>query len=61
MKIDPKRANIKESKHFRMAYLMDTYDKVPQPEGEFKNLFQAMREHSESNNQISAKKDKSSQ
>ena len=61
MSNNPKRANKKERKPFRMAYVTDTYDKVPQPEGEFKDLFQAMRKQSEASNQHPAKKNKSSQ
>ena len=44
---------------FRLNDIRKSYDKVPQPKGEFKNLFQAMREKSKANTQRSAENDKS--
>lgn len=56
----PKRANTEERKPVRMAYVTDSYDKVPQPKGEFKDLFQAMQKKSNANTQRAAENDKSS-
>ena len=60
MEDNPKRSNNEERKLFRRIY-MDTYDKVPQPEGKFKNLFQVMQEQNGVGNQPTDKKNKSSQ
>ena len=60
MKNNHEQSDTNESKPFRRLYL-DTYDKVPQPEGEFKNLFHAMQEKSNTNNQQTAKNNKSNQ
>ena len=60
MKDNPKRANNEEHKPFRRIYT-NTYDKIPQPEGEFKNLFQIMQTQGEASNQRTDKENKSSQ
>jgi len=57
MSDNSKQANTKGRKPVKRAYVTDTYDKVPQPKGKFRDLFLEMQERSASSKKHSAQND----